>query len=193
MAASIRQTAGDQGLAAHPRRVAVVGSRDATPAGIRRAQRLARELAARDVVVVSGLARGIDAAAHRAAMAAGGRTIAVIGTPLDRCYPREHAPLQAQIAAEHLLISPFAEPSPVRRSNFAQRNQVIAELSHAAVVVEAQDNSGSLYVPREMLRLGRPTFFCASALANASIAWPRNLQRCGAVALRDTEQIIHVL
>jgi DNA processing protein len=152
--------------------VAVVGSRDASPVGKERAGRLARELAARGIVVVSGLAEGIDTAAHTAAIEAGGRTIAVIGTPLDRAFPATNAALQETIWREHLLLSPFPNGAPVHKSNFPHRNKIMAALSDATVIVEASDTSGSLHQAAECLRIGRWLFIPQSLVQNTRVSWP---------------------
>lgn len=156
----------------HPT-VSVVGTRDATDEGRKRATRLARELAAAGYVVMSGLARGIDAAAHRGTVAAGGKTIGVIGTPLDKASPAENADLQETIAAEHLLISPFAVGAPVFRSNFPIRNRVMALLSDATVIVDASDTSGTLHQAAECLRQGRWLFILKSVYDNPAVSWPQ--------------------
>jgi DNA processing protein len=105
--------------------VAVVGSREASADGRLMAWQVARDLAAVGVVVVSGLAAGVDAAAHRGAMEADGRTIAVIGTPIDRVYPRQHARMQETIYQRHLLLSPFAQGTRTNRGHFPARNRVM--------------------------------------------------------------------
>lgn len=135
--------------------VAVVGTRAPSAEGLAHARSIAAALARAGFVVLSGLALGIDAAAHRAALAAGGRTIAVIGTPLERAYPSAHATLQATIARDHLVLSPFARGAAVTRGNFPQRDRVLAALAVAVVVVEAGDGSGTLHTANEALRLGR--------------------------------------
>ena len=127
---------GDVSLLAGTRRVAVVGTRGASKEGLARARRLARELAQAGIVIVSGLAEGIDTAAHTAAIEAGGRTIAVIGTPLDRYYPPENRTLQDMIAREHLVVSQFAQGARVTGKNYLARNRTMALLSHASVIVE---------------------------------------------------------
>src|SRR5215472_9610553 len=114
--------AGDRALLVRSPKVAIVGARNASAEGRRRAAKLARLLVERDVVVISGLAEGIDTSAHWAAIDAGGRTIGVIGTPLDRVFPRRNAALQALIASHHLLVSQFAPGSAVGRSAFPLRN-----------------------------------------------------------------------
>jgi DNA protecting protein DprA len=132
--------------------VAVVGSRRATPYGLEVAETLAADLAARGVTIVSGLARGIDAAAHRGALRVGGRTLAVLGSGIDVIYPPENRRLAAEIAERGALLSQFAPGTPPLPQNFPTRNQVIAALSLAVVVVEAAEKSGSLITAR--LRAG---------------------------------------
>ncbi len=185
--------AGDPGLLAADRRVSVIGSRDASEAGLRRAARLAWCLASSGVVVVAGLARGIDRAAHEAAIAAGGRTLAVLGTPLDRCYPAEHAPLQERLYLEHVLVSQFASGSPIRPANFILRNRVMAMLSHASVIVEAGGSSGSLSQAAETQRLGKPVFLMRSLVENRALRWPAAFLRRGAIVLDDAQQVLEAL
>jgi len=183
--------AGDRSLVRHPRKVCVVGTREAGPAALRRAARLSRILAHHDVVVVSGLAAGIDTAAHRAAMAAGGRTIAVIGTPLDRSYPRENAELQAEIASHHLVVSQFPSGQRVGRWCFPQRNRTMALIAGASVIVEAGESSGTLSAGWEALRLQRPLFIMKSIVAERpDLKWPREMIGYGAVILEDPQQVL---
>jgi DNA processing protein len=172
--------------------VAVVGKREATLEGRARAGRLARELVEGGVVIVSGLARGIDAAAHLTAIEARGRTIAVIGTPLSKASPAENARLQETIWREHLLISPFAEGSTVHRSNFPQRNKVMAAVSDATVIVEADDNSGTLHQAVACQKLGRWLFILKNVVETRT--WPKGfLKFKNTVILERTEQILHAL
>lgn len=178
--------AGDPDLLRAATCVAIVGSRAATPAGLARATRLASLLAARGVIVVSGLAAGIDTAAHTAAMAAGGRTIAVLGTSLDQCVPSENRELQHRIADEHLVVSQFAPGTPIRRRAFPRRNRTIALVSDAAVIVEATDRSGTINLGWEALRLRRPLWITAALFADADLAFPNQLARYGANELSDT-------
>jgi DNA processing protein len=174
-------------------RVSIVGTRKPSKDGVSRASRLARELADRGVVVVSGLARGIDTAAHQAAIAAKGRTIAVLGTPLDVAYPRENSALQRRIAAEHLLVSQFPPGYPSGRTNFPRRNRTMALLSDATVIVEAGEGSGSLSQGWEALRLGRELFILRSVTEAQELAWPREMLRYGAQILTHTEQLFDIL
>jgi DNA processing protein len=183
--------AGDLSLANKPC-VSVVGKREASPQGITRAARLSRELVARGVVVVSGLAKGIDAAAHSSALENGGRTIGVIGTPLSKAYPAENATLQETIWREQLLISPFPQDSQVFRSNFPRRNKVMAAISDATVIVEADDNSGTLHQAVACQELGRWLFILKSVVDSRS--WPnRFLHIKNAVVLERTDQIFEAL
>ncbi len=185
--------AGDFRLAQGTVRVAMVGSREASSDGLRRAAKLARELVERNVVVVSGLAKGVDGTAQRAALEAGGRTIAVIGTPLDQAYPKEHAELQQLLAREHLVVSEFPIGYPVRPSNFPRRNRTMALMCHASVIVEAGDSSGTLSQGWEALRLGRPLFMMQSVLENRSLTWPQEMLGYGARLLSSTEDLLDVL
>ena len=129
--------------------VAVVGTRQPTPRGIDQARQLATGLAAHGIPVISGLAAGIDTAALTAALAAGGRAVAVIGTGIDRVYPPQNAGLQQEIAANGLLISQFLPGSPPTKASFPMRNAVMSGYALATVVVEAAERSGS-----RMLRRG---------------------------------------
>jgi len=135
--------------------VAVVGSRRATPYGLDVAETMAADLAARGVTIVSGLARGIDSAAHRGALRVGGRTIAVLGSGVDVVYPPENRRLAEQIVERGALVSPFAPGTPPLPHHFPMRNRVIAGMSLAVVVVEAAERSGSLITARLAAELGR--------------------------------------
>jgi DNA processing protein len=125
------------------------------------------------VVVVSGLAEGIDRAAHTAAIDHGGKTIAVIGTPLDKVYPTKHAGLQRRIYREHLLLSPFSWGDKFVPTNFPERNRIMARLAMATIIIEASDTSGSLHQAVECLEVGHPVFIAAAMLDNPKLTWPR--------------------
>src|SRR5712692_11388665 len=153
--------------------VAIVGTRQVSPEGAARSRRLARELAAAGVVIVSGLAKGVDTEALGAAIEAGGRVVAVIGTPIDRAYPAENKQLQERIYREHLLISQFAPGERVFPTNFPERNKLMAALSDATVITEAGDTSGTLHQAAECGRLGRWLFICRSVVDDPSLQWPK--------------------
>jgi DNA processing protein len=157
--------------------VAVVGSRKASPAGLEAAREVARELALAGAVVVSGLALGIDAAAHKAAIRAGGRTVAVIGTPLDRAYPPQNVRLQERIYREHLLVSPFARGTRTTSGHFPARNRIIARLTDATVLIEARERSGTIHVVREALACGRRVFVGERVLRHGGPTWVRSVVR----------------
>lgn len=181
---------GDLGLL-RSKAVSIVGTRDVSEEGARRASRLARELVSAGVVVVSGLAKGVDTAALRAAIAAGGRTTAVIGTPLQKAYPIENADLQTEIAEQHLLISPFAEGETVYKGNFPKRNRVMALVSDATVIVEASDTSGTLHQAVECIRQNRWLFILRSVADDKRLTWPqRFFKEEQTVILDSTDDII---
>jgi DNA processing protein len=159
------------------RGVAVVGSRQATPEGRFLAWQVARALAAKGIVVVSGLALGIDRAAHAGAIDAGGRTIGVIGTALDRVYPSAHARLQELIYREHLLVSPFALGARTSQGHFPARNRVIARVADAVVLVEAGEKSGTVHAVREALRLGRPVLVSEQLFGGCGVSWVWDLAK----------------
>jgi DNA processing protein len=163
--------------------VAVVGSRRASPYALEVAYRLGVDLARRGVIVVSGLARGVDSAAHRGALDGGGATVAVFGCGVDVIYPAEHRALAERIAACGALVSEFDPGMRPLKSNFPQRNRIISGLSLAVVVVEAAEGSGSLITADFALEQGR-----------AVLAVPGNVlggRNCGAHALlRDGAKLV---
>lgn len=185
--------AGDESLLGNGPRVSIVGSRKASEAGLRRARRLAGLLVREAVTVVSGLALGIDAAAHRAAIDSGGRTVAVLGTPLDRVYPQAHQELQLLIMREHLAISQFPPGLAVRRWHFPQRNRTMALISDATVIVEAGETSGSQSQGWEALRLGRPLFFLRSLVTHDAPRWIEEQLGYGAQVLSEPEELLEQL
>jgi DNA processing protein len=170
--------------------LAVVGTRTPTEEGALRARKLGYLLARQGVVVVSGLARGIDAAAHRGALAIGGDTVAVLGTPLTRVYPREHEALQAAIGASGALVSQFAPSLRVERHFFPQRNATMSALCLGTVVVEASETSGALIQARQCLRQGRRLFIPQSALDHPRLTWPRRFVDQGARVFRTIEDLL---
>ncbi len=171
-------------------RVALVGSRKASEEGLRVAGDIELTLAKNGVTVVSGLAEGIDTSAHLGAIKAGGRTIAVLGTPLDRVCPSKNAGLQETIMREHCAVSQFKMGSVVQKGNFVQRNLTMALIANASVVVEAGETSGSLRQALEALRLGRPLFIWHSVFTNRSLKWPKKMLDYGAIKLQRADAIL---
>lgn len=157
--------------------VAVVGARAVSEEGAKRARRISRELAEAGLTIVSGLAKGVDVNAHRAALIAGGRTAAVIGTPLDQAYPASHGPLQEEIARDHVLISPFPAGQKVWPSNFPKRNRVMAALTMGTIIIEASDSSGTLHQAVECEKLGRWLFILKSVVDTPGLEWPKRYAR----------------
>jgi len=147
-------TRGDLGVLDQPA-VAIVGSRSASQYARQVARALAAGLADAGIIVTSGMARGVDGAAHEACLAVGGRTIAVLGTGVDVVYPREHAALAEQIAASGLLVTELPPGTPPLAGHFPRRNRIISGLSRAVVVVEASEKSGSLITAKLALEQGR--------------------------------------
>jgi len=174
--------------------VSIVGTRDVTADGWQRASQLARNLASYGVVVVSGLAKGVDTAALSSAIKAGGQTIAVIGTPLSKAYPAENWQIQEEIWRNHLLLTPFAEGEQVYKGNFPKRNRVMAAISDATVIIEASDTSGSLHQAAECQRLGRWLFIAKSVADDPKLRWPASfLGQPKAAVLEKTADILSAI
>ncbi|QDU87146.1 hypothetical protein Pla175_05020 [Pirellulimonas nuda] len=170
--------------------VAIVGSRHATRYGLRQAETLARELARAGVVVVSGLARGIDGAAHRGALEAGGRTIAVLGGGLLRLYPPEHAGLADRVAAQGWLMSEAPPNRPPISGAFPQRNRVISGLSLGVVVVEAAQRSGALITTTHAAEQGRDVFAVPGPIDSPLSAGCHRLIQDGAKLVASVDDIL---
>jgi DNA processing protein len=169
--------------------VAVVGTRNASGAGLARAGQVAGRLAEREVTVISGLARGIDTAAHRAALASGGRTIAVLGTGITRCYPPENHELAEQIAQAGAVVSQFWPTRTPGRDTFPRRNVVTSGLGQGTVVIEASHTSGAKMQARLALEHGK-TVFLADTLVTDQ-AWARDyVDRHGAITVHDADEVL---
>jgi DNA processing protein len=168
-----------------PTSVAIVGSRAATPQGRALARSMARDLAAAGATVVSGLARGIDASAHRGALDANGRTVAVLGSGLDRVYPPENAALAAAIAERGAVVSEFPLGTIPYPGHFPRRNRIIAGWSQAVVVVEAAEKSGALVTARVALEEGRDVLAVPGHPSQPASAGCNQLIRDGAPLVRD--------
>ena len=173
--------------------VAIVGSRYASPYGVTTAERLAGELAARGVAIISGLARGIDAAAHRGALRAGGRTLAVLGSGLLRLYPEEHEALAQQIAASGAVISEFPLDTPPLRQHFPRRNRLISGLALGVIVVEAAQRSGALITADLALEQGREVFAVPGTVDALTSRGTNALLRDGARWASSAEDVLEAL
>lgn len=168
--------------------VSVVGSRTASPRGLDIAAGVARELVARGVTVLGGLALGIDAAAHRAALGSGGRTVGVIGTGIDRAYPAPNRELQEQIAERGLVFSQFWPGAPPQRHNFLMRNATMSGYGLATVVVEAGEQSGSRAQARIAVEHGRPVILTSLVVERND--WARALVGRPGVHVADRLQAV---
>ncbi|WP_218971373.1 DNA-processing protein DprA [Xanthomonas hortorum] len=181
------------------RGVAVVGTRTPSSDGASNARRIAQALVRHGFTVVSGLARGIDTAAHAGALEIGGKTIAVVGTPLFDYYPRENTGLQELLAKDHLVISqvPFLRYKQQHyKSNslfFPARNVTMSALTEATVIVEAGNTSGTLVQARAALSQGRKLFILDSCFRNTSLIWPKKYEEQGAVRVRNITEIMEAL
>jgi DNA processing protein len=172
--------------------VAVVGARLCSPYGAQVSRTLGRELAAAGLVVVSGLARGIDGEAHRGALEAGGRTVAVLGCGVDRDYPAAHRELARRICESGLVVSEYApgvEPAPWR---FPARNRIIAGLAGATVVVEARERSGALITADLALEEGREVFAVPGEITSALSTGTNDLLRLGAGPLTSSKDVLEL-
>ncbi len=173
--------------------VAIVGSRAGSPYAVSVAERLSAQLVELGIVVVSGLARGVDSAAHRGALSAHGGTVAVLGCGADRVYPPEHGALAAEIATRGAVVSEFAPGTPPHPRFFPRRNRIISGLSHAVVVVEAGEKSGSLITARCALDQGREVLAVPGNVLNGRNRGGHALLRDGARLVETADDILHEL
>jgi DNA processing protein len=170
--------------------IAVVGSRRATPYGLRTAHRVARDLSRIGIVVVSGLARGVDAAAHRGALEGPTPTVAVVATGIDRIYPPEHAGLARQIAQAGAVITEAEAGTPPLPSRFPVRNRIISGVSLGVIVVEAAERSGALITARMAMESNREVFCVPGSLENPLAVGPHRLIKDGAKLLQTVEDVL---
>lgn len=174
-------------------RVAIVGSRAASSAGLRFARELARDLALARIPVVSGLARGIDAAAHEGALRAGGETLAVLGTGLDRIYPSEHGALAEEIAAQGALVTEFAPGTPPLPLHFPRRNRILVGLAEALIVVEGSERSGARSSVDHALDQGCDVFAVPRDPVHPGSALPNRLLKEGATPITSVRDVLERL
>lgn len=178
-----------------PKRIAIVGSRKVSDDGLRRTRKLVKLLVNDGYTIVSGLAKGVDTAAHITAIENGGSTIAVIGTPITEYYPPENKELQDLIAEKHLLVSQvpiWRYSTQDYRSNrlfFPERNATMSALAQATVIVEASDTSGTLAQARAALQQGRKLFILDNCFRNPKLTWPARFQEQGAIRVTGIDDI----
>ena len=174
------------------RSVAIVGTRTATPQGLDSARAIAQELSRAGYVVVSGLAAGIDTAAHTATLDSGGRTVAVIGNGLHHAFPKANAALQARLATEHAVVSQFLPDQEPRKWTFPLRNAVMSGLARATIVIEAAHTSGARMQARLAIEHGRPAFLLRSLVEQHQ--WAKShAQRPGVYVINHGYEVVERL
>ena len=181
------------------RSVAVVGTREPSSEGQARTRKLVRALVDDNFTIVSGLAKGVDTVAHTTALESGGRTVAVIGTPLSHNYPKNNAALQREIAENFLVISQVpvlryeSQDYRFNRGFFPERNKTMSALTEATIIVEAGETSGTLIQARAALEQGRKLFILDSCFENSALTWPAKFEKKGAIRVRDYDDIRNAL
>lgn len=173
--------------------VCVVGSRNASVESMKKTEKLVKALIKRNIVVNAGLAKGIDTATHKTALENGGRTIAVIGTPINQYYPKENKDLQLSIEEKGLVVSQFPPCNPVYRWNFPTRNGTMSGISLATIIMEAGETSGALRQADYALKQGRDVLIPQSAINNSSISWPKKYIKKGAHAFKNLKEVLQIL
>ncbi|MGE3271235.1 MAG: DNA-processing protein DprA [Chloroflexota bacterium] len=173
--------------------IAVVGTRRATAYGRQVTERIVSDVARAGVTIISGLARGIDTHAHRAALAAGGRTIAVLGSGLDRLYPEENRALAKQIMQQGAVVSEYPLGTPPDGTNFPRRNRIVSGLSRAILVVEADYKSGAMITATQAAEQGRDVFAVPGSIFSPFSAGPHQLIREGAKIVTEAADILEEL
>lgn len=173
--------------------VSVVGTRNPSEEGILRAKKVSSVLCELDIPVMSGLAKGIDTVAHKAALSAGGATIAVLGTPIHKIYPAENKALAAEIADKGLLVSTSTPEEEHGKFLFPRRNRLMAKLSVATIVIEAGPTSGVIHQASECLKQGRKLIFLKSLATNQSLPWVPGFINSGAIVVETADELKSVL
>jgi DNA processing protein len=166
-------------------RVSVIGTRNPSPIGKDVARLIVEKLVKNGIIVVSGLARGIDTIAHTTAIELDGKTIAVLGTPLNKFYPPENKDLQLKIMKEHLAITQFSPNHVTIPSDFLKRDRTIALISNATIIVEAKQSGGTVFTGWEAIRLGRPLFIWKDTYDNHNLLWIQEMKKNGAKRLNE--------
>lgn len=183
---------GDASLLSRPA-LAIVGSRRASVYGINAAEHLARQLAPTGLVIISGLALGIDSAAHAAALESGGTTVAVLGTGIDVIYPRANRRLFDRIAQQGVIVTELPPGTPPRPERFPARNRIISGLAHGTLIVEATARSGSLITARLAAEQGRDVFAVPGSIFSPGSEGTHRLIQYGAKLVQDADDVLHEL
>jgi DNA processing protein len=173
--------------------LAVVGSRRCSTYGVNVAESLSRDLAAHGLTIVSGLARGIDAGAHRGALEGGGLTVAVVGTGLETTYPKEHKKLEERVIAQGAVISEFPLGTPPLPQNFPYRNRILSGLCFGVLIVEASEHSGSLITARLAYEQGREVFAVPGNITSQTSFGPNYLIKDGAKLVQIWRDVVEEL
>ena len=171
-------------------RISIIGTRKPTSQAVVEAEKITKTLVENNVIIVSGLAGGIDSIGHRTAIQNGGKTIAVLGTPLNKTYPQENTELQHEIMRNHLAVSQYEVGHNTTPKDFAIRNKTMALISNATVIIEALDGGGTLHHARETLRLGKPLFISKRMTEEQILKWPKEMANQGAIIFHDTIDIL---
>ena len=166
-------------------RVSVIGTRNPSLEGLNVAKMIVERLVKEGVIVVSGLARGIDTIAHATAIELDGKTIAVLGTPLNKFYPPENKEFQLKIMREHLAVSQFPPYHATIPSDFLKRDRTIALISNATIIVEAKQSGGTVFTGWEAIRLGRPLYIWKDTYDNPNLSWIQKMKKNGAKRLNE--------
>ena len=173
--------------------VCVVGSRNATIDSMKKTEKIVKSLIKRNIVVNAGLAKGIDTATHKSALQNGGRTIAVMGTPINQYYPKENKEFQVALEEKGLVVSQFPPCNQVYRWNFPTRNGTMSGISLATIIMEAGETSGALKQADYALKQGRDVLIPQSALNNSSISWPKKYIKKGAHSFKNLKEVLEIL
>jgi len=180
-------------LASDSNAIAIVGTRRATDYGLRQCEKLSFDLAVRGITIVSGMALGIDTAAHRGAIKAGGRTIAVLGSGHDNIYPPENRPLYSEIVKNGAVVSEYPPDMIPQRANFPRRNRIISGMSKGVIVIEAPQRSGALITANFALEQGREVFAMPGNVSSAKSSGANRLIKEGAALVLGVRDILEEL
>jgi DNA processing protein len=174
-------------------KLAVVGSRKISPYGQQTTDTLVSQIAMNDIVIISGLAYGVDAVAHRAALKCGGTTVAVLPTAIENIYPPSHQNLANQILSSGALLSEYSSADPVYKTNFTDRNRIVAGLADAVLITEAAINSGSLHTARFALNQGKTVLAVPGNITSSTSTGCNNLIKSGAIPVTELSDVLFAM